>query len=394
MINIESYENISSENNVTILNGDRNYYFLHQKNTGQNQFDYYVGNRKIEHNIVKNYTSNIKNNIYLSEKYGFGYLHLICESKEVAHSDVILKYSNLKLNSLVLKKHLLDKVIYPRLNHEDYYIGDSHNNNRGALKQCIAVLNMLGLSVPSFEPKFVQYTNEKGDLASKIGISTVEEKLSCLENLPEPEFTSFKLSDFMEGNSGNISYCFNPNAVFQKRLLCFADSFVGGHIDVYARFFEEVVLVRSPFIIESMLLYLEPDFVLTSNTERYLVNVPLFSQTPWFFNYLQVGKIKNTFSNSDLTFLKMLFSGKDNDDIKHWRDKRRINIPKDLDHSEISIEHVKNQKDIEYIIKSATLYENTNIDLSIQLMKIAHEFRPQGQWIKSRIEEYKKKSGN
>jgi hypothetical protein len=395
MINIEDYRNITSINNVTILHGDRDYYFLHQKNTGQNQLDYYVKNKLVDKGVLKNYLDNIENNAYLSSKYNFQYVHMICESKEIAHKNIIKEYSGLELHSIVTNQHLLSEVIYPQLDPKDYYVGDSHNNSRGALKQCIAVIKKLGLALPHFTPEYTEYELLNGDLASKLGIEkTKEVKLDKLKGAQEPDISAFRLSEFMVGNSGNIQYIYNSRAFFQKRLLCFADSFVGSHLEVYSLFFEEVILLRSPFIIESIIVALEPDYVLTSNAERYLVNVPLFSKTPWFLNYLQVGKIKRSFTDRELVFLRGLFEGRNSSEMQTWREKHRTNLPVGLTPDEYLLEHIKNQRDLEVIVKLAVKNENSDLNLSRKLMKLACEFNPEGEFIRKKLESYNFKTIN
>ncbi|MBN1008313.1 hypothetical protein [Amphritea pacifica] len=79
---------------------------------------------------------------------------------------------------------------------------------------------------------------------------------------------------------------YNSRAPVKKRILAFGDGFILGAFEVLSYFFEEIIYVRSPYVLPDVADCLSPDIILTSNAERYL---PVFSNfesdKPFFINY-------------------------------------------------------------------------------------------------------------
>ena len=58
------------------------------------------------------------------------------------------------------------------------------------------------------------------------------------------------------------------------------------------------------------------------------------------------------------------------------------------------LEHIKNQRDLEVIVKLAVKNENSDLNLSRKLMKLACEFNPEGEFIRKKLESYNFKTIN
>lgn len=64
---------------------------------------------------------------------------------------------------------------------------------------------------------------------------------------------------------------------------------------------------------------------------------------------------------------------------------------KDKELSEVNIRDIASQKDVDYIRDNALKVENTDPALAYKLMKLAHGARPQGPFIKRKLNQYKQK---
>jgi hypothetical protein len=307
-IKLRKLKNLDFKNGVIIV--DNRYLFLHQENSGQQQMEYFIGNKTLSEIAINNFQSNINTNSHLSDLYDFDYCHLICQAKEVAHAKEFHKATGLDLRSIASIFLSDNSVIYPRLNATDFYAGDCHNNNQGALKQVIAVIEKFSLSslIPELNIETSQRTVNNGDLDTKIGQSSTETFINSINNI-SMSFDLLEIRPFLTGNSGDIKYKYNPKAFIDKRLVIFGDSFIAFHLNIWSAFFKEIIYIRSTYIAEDVVFSLNPDVVITSNTERYLINTPKTGyKSPFFLNYLSEGVMKSSFDEYSLSFINDLFS--------------------------------------------------------------------------------------
>lgn len=273
-----------------------------------------------------------------------------------------------------------------------FLTGDHHTNDRGYLKQLKVILNELGLvdQIPELKAIFKTNATKHGDLINKLStkVKVKEESLESI-NGRFPCEPVFDLRKYLKSNSGQIKYYYNKDAYFNKRLLTFGDSFIGGGLDIWSIFFDEIIHFRSPYVIEDIVKSLNPDYVITGNAERYLVNVPDYYSKPWFMNYLLPGSITKEIPKRIAKILSGLFSkGRCFKLIMENEFTLHIDPAKKL--SEITILDIINSNDINYIRSKAESLENVDIDESLRLMRIANVARPEGEYIKRKIMEYEK----
>jgi len=89
----------------------------------------------------------------------------------------------------------------------------------------------------------------------------------------------------IKGNNGAIKISSNSFPVFKKRLVIYGDSFFGGTLlKILSEFFEEIFYMRSPYFHDDLLRFIQPDYVLTGQAERYLAGgISDSNKLPAFF---------------------------------------------------------------------------------------------------------------
>lgn len=374
--------NSTIKNNVIKI-GD--VYFLAQDNSGQEQIAHYFGIKKIPQNSLTNFKKNHLRNQHFAKKHNFKHLHLICESKVSAHKKTIKEHTGIDIVDLASEFIIDDNVIYEKYDSSFYFNGDSHNNNICALHQAISCANKFLNSSDLISIKEFNYSTttnkKKGDLGSKIDIEFDEVAIDLINGNKLPHVT-FRLSTWLKGNSGNILHIYNPKGRLKGRLLIFGDSFIGIHLDIWSFVFQEIIHIRNPFILEDIILSLNPDFVITSNTERYLINAPSATNSlPFFINFLQEVNI----DKDSLKVVTSLFSLHRNDFLSLiTHDIKKIPL------EDITIDDVKFEKDINYLREQAVKHEESDINLSYKLMSMAVKKRPNGPFLNKRLNYYKK----
>lgn len=90
----------------------------------------------------------------------------------------------------------------------------------------------------------------------------------------------------LPGNTDNVCIVHNPESITRKRLLIFGDSFIKYALPFFAPVFRDVVYVRSATFQSDMVELMAPDFVISSNAERYLCKVEADSASkPMLFTH-------------------------------------------------------------------------------------------------------------
>jgi hypothetical protein len=148
---------------------------------------------------------------------------------------------------------------------------------------------LLQLNYPLLPKSIFETGNIKGDLASMLNMFELEKVQNFVgfEGLIHNSSRIFSLKEALKSNTGDLAYHFNPYALHNRRVVLFGDSFMRSSLHIFSQIFSEVVYMRVPYILEDVVRVLEPDIVLTSNTERYLYNVPnCYKASPWFLNYI------------------------------------------------------------------------------------------------------------
>lgn len=362
--------------------------FLHQEDKGQQQFEYFLGNKSLSQESIRNFNGNVERAVSLSKDVGFEYMHIVFPAKPCVYRDHFHSIG-CNINSIFNLSHKHNHVIYPSFLPEHYDALDTHTNDKG-IAYLLSLLsdkfNLCTLPNAIWMPKEIG-----GDLATmtKTGAKCKADYfLGYGSKLNTLKIQHYTIANALDGNTGHFDYMFNPYAVNKARLVLFGDSFFRTRLRMFASLFSEVVFFRNPYVMEDVVRNLNPDFVLSGNAERYLVSVPdSMTAVPWFLNYLAPRFDSKSIDLKHVEVFKKLFSKRDMSSFgMHTK-----NVTSDLKEMMLlRIEDIKNPIDIDFIRDIAIENEHVDIKLSFHLMKLAHEARPQGPFIKKKLAEYEK----
>ena len=389
MISIENNPNIEGINNKVLKIPDGTL-FLWQKNSGQGQFEYLVGNKALSLKSINNFKYNITENNKYCKRMGIPYQHIIFPCKPVAYKKR-LEELGLCIEPIVNEEILtLENVYYPQLSdlREDYYLKtDSHCSPKGFLFFIKAILKIMGVGV--VEDNFIwKYVDHIGDLANMIGLKHPIKKYQI--QFPNSlDKHSFSIRHILPGNTGDVSIHINFTAQNKSRVLLFGDSFLKGCINILSHYFSEIFFMRSCYINKDVSNCLAPDIIITSNAERYLVDVPsIDTGKPFFINFFN-NKIDFTkLSENNINAFHSFFSPRDSNAYIKWINRLKlISMLQNKDINNID-ELILNEQDIDYIRNQAIINEKIDLKFSYDLMLIAHKSRPNGPFIKAKLNEY------
>lgn len=257
-----------------------------------------------------NFQRNIEHNLSIAKREKFDYKHIVFPAKPNIYREHFKKIG-VDLTPIFNKDFYHSDVIYPNLNVEDYHLHDTHINDTGSFKVISSVLKEFGYPSLS-EPTFIA-AKKVGDLMGMLG-KDIFEDVQVINGFSGLSFEprEFTLSAALTGNTGDMKILFNPQALYNRRLVLFGDSFFEFGLRVYVSLFSEVIYLRKPYILEDIVKILEPDIVLTANTERYLSSVPDCNKDkPWFMNYLSKKFNSKLLSEENRNAFEAMFSGKD-----------------------------------------------------------------------------------
>lgn len=319
---LESNQQISCHKNVIeiISNGEL---FLHQKFTGQRQFEHLMGERNIPLKSIENFNANIAFARRLTERFQISFLNVVFPAKPVIKSQ-LLGTVGIQVSSIFNSQFVKESSIYPLdaiRSVDGACKQDTHYNGHGQWAVVRCILEKLNISTNNLTPIF-KVKESIGDLGNMLGKETTESVSSFVgfEGLDSKiHYTNNRPA--ITGNTGNIVYAINTSALRNERLLIFGDSFFLQCIGVLSNIFKEVIYIRCPYLMEDCISSLSPDFVLSGLAERYLVNTvhhakaaPFFTQ--FFFNGLEAHKLTPSFIDAT----RALFSPKNGDTYKKWID--------------------------------------------------------------------------
>ncbi|EGU0166574.1 hypothetical protein JFQ74_002401 [Vibrio parahaemolyticus] len=382
--------------------------FLRQRQTGQEQFEYLTGIKSIDSNVISNFNDNLNDNIEYCSLRSIPYFHIIFPIKAYAYRaefDAI----GVKLNSLYTDAFLSDSVYYPvDVTPEYYRKNDTHCSFYGNFKILSVVLRGLGVDIGGFNFR-TKVVKSKGDLSIMCGQDPIDLEVFTDFNIPA-HVNRFSTKEGLKGNSGDVHFCINLLAPIKKRVLLFGDSFFVYCLEWLSNLFEEVIYIRSPFVIHDVADVLSPDIILTGNAERYLVNTKSRKETPPYFLHYIEGFNNEKMLERDVKAISALFSGRYSERYKNWvtahaREELvalssllidNINSIKVECFTEIREEillkcALSSSSFVDRLRSLALFYEEKDILVSLKLMSIAHEARPSGPFIAKKLSEYKEK---
>lgn len=300
------------------------YLFLCQLDSAQKQFQYFTGELKLDEAKLNAFLSNVQfNNQYCSSN-SIPYSHIVFPAKIPVFKSLFDKHG-IAVNSLFSASHKVDNVHYPfdLLNAEqDFYVQDTHNNDQGRVKLSKFICETLGIKTISDKIIWAE-SSLVGDMGKRLGREAYKEKSFVKFGEQRNISRTYSTVTALPGNSGQIFFSFNPEAIHKKRLLLFGDSFLNTCQNILSKQIEEVIFLRSPFILPDIADNIAPDFIVSSNAERYLVSAPdARRKIPYFLNYFSNPFISSNFDRSSLDALVALFSGRESHEYRKWKQQK------------------------------------------------------------------------
>lgn len=305
----DSKINILFKNDVIQL-GTTPYLFLHQKNRAQRQYDLFTRQIEIKPTNIVNFKDNIDYNCDLSANcLGAKYLHVVFPAKIPTFAELFSRFG-INVTSCFYDYNFENPcVLYPQnLVNNDFYVQDTHNSDLGKIKIVDQCLSYFGISPINSAKKWGKLPLV-GDLGKKIGRPPCEEAkfLGFDDIIVTSETNSNRQA--LNGNTGELSWTINNfvNAAQRNRKLAlFGDSFAKACVKYLSFYFDEIIYVRSPFIMKDIAAQFQPTHIMTSNAERYLSSVPHWSKGgDEFLTTVRaaIDKLENKRSNEKLKWL-------------------------------------------------------------------------------------------
>lgn len=265
-----------------VLGGIDDYLFLWQG--AQQQFKYLSNELQPSKNSIENFNSNIEDRIAFFQSKGVKYIHCIFPGKPLVSWDKLpLEFRD--ISSIFLShylescKILVDKkfILYPlqelvdlNKRKEVFYRHDTHLCDYGSYEMAKYILSHFGFKL-IFEDFFIEYRSTVSpDLYRMLG-----SKLRADARLNRPisdKISYFDNLSYLTGNTNNMVVAHNPEAA-QRRILIFGDSFIKKCLIYFMPFFRDLLYVRSEKLQKDIVELFSPDYVITSNVERYLSSV-------------------------------------------------------------------------------------------------------------------------
>jgi len=365
-MNIENNKNLECKNNVVRI-VKSNILFLHQKNSAQRQFDYFTGLMKISNEVINNFNDNVKGNYEFCNRKNIQYLHIVFPGK-ISILKEELKRVDVNVNQLYCEQHTKTHVLYPLPKEKPYLSVEkygTHNTSYGYWNIICDVLTQIKIPI-NFNPIFESHDVYSGGLSKKLGREMPASPQLFFKGIEgyEPILFEFDNSDALKGNTGKLIFKLNFNAPIKKRIVLFGDSFFVGASNILSHIFEEVIFLRSPFIIKDIASSLQADIILTGNAERYLVNTPsALHSAPYFIKYFNKRFDSQKLSDEYIDAIEHLFLGKENKKYLNWKQNILISRAKEL----------KNKGDlvtaIQIIEHANNLYSNDEIHLELSRLR-------------------------
>lgn len=261
-----------------VLYGKNRYLYLYDGS--HHQFQYLLGEAEPSPKDIKNFSYNLQNRTDYCSTRNIPYLHMVFPSKPVFMPENIPdEHRNIK--SLYLSKYQNtaqdNNIIYPIKELNDlkpttqiFRLWDTHMSDQGFLATAKIILQRLGFRYDWQEFFYQTHKNSIGDLGIMLKFSKglfepiLKEKFHILEYDNRP---------YLPGNKGNAAIYNNPQSKNNLRLLIFGDSFIKLTIPFLLPIFRTVIYIRSPLFQKDIIELSNPDFIITSNAERYLAKV-------------------------------------------------------------------------------------------------------------------------
>ena len=269
-----------------VLIGKDNYLFL----TGGNHkvLKFFTGEIAPHKQSRLNFWENIDNRKRYCREKGIEYRHFIFPDKLSAlkHKtdlDILPLFNNCYVND---ENNSAEQVHYFKFSNNDaerfFPKTDTHLNVYGTLKlleQIIENDEDIRRYYSYVQSNLKLESNFIGDLGIKLNPKRSETRVVLKTSGEIKHYHNGVTS----GNIGIIDILINENALYNKKLLIFGDSFFRAMLKHLAYFYKEVVFCRTPFLHPEVVTAFSPDIIFTGNAERYLSNVKSDKELEDFF---------------------------------------------------------------------------------------------------------------
>ena len=275
-----------------VMFGSDGYLFL--LDGGHHVFDLLLGLRKVAEQSYANFADNISRRAAICQRAGVGYLHVIYPNKHAVLTEQFPVTDPFRLAELYLDRsaELRERVLYPRpllqpAKPAAFLKTDTHlTEMANVLATGAIVQRLIGESQTEHVHRVLTFYKWgesvwTGDLGGRFDPKLSERQRVLRGRWPFKWFHN----DMTGGNDGIVDLLFSPQAIYRKRILVFGDSFSRNLASILSYFFMEVVFLRTRFFHDEMFEQIKPDFVITSNVERYLSSVDSDEARPPFLLY-------------------------------------------------------------------------------------------------------------
>ena len=269
------------QNNVLI--GEDGWLYLY--GGGHKEFDHFLNKRQPTPASVANFVDNFQARQQYCNARGIGFAHFVLPSKPAVMPEHVPSPYRQGLDSLFERhfrpafgdktpanlRYSRDALLAAKDMAPVFLKTDTHNNAFGALHIAKDILRHFDLPSDIEDFFFQREGWALGDLSIMLGrqdrepILHLEEKhnhIKVFDNLP-----------FLSSNTGNVLVMNNLASVTTKRCVVIGDSFIKSGLRYLGMVFRDILYVRGPYFQSDVIELFGPDFVLCSNTERYLATV-------------------------------------------------------------------------------------------------------------------------
>lgn len=267
------------QNNVVI--GLENQLFLFDG--GQRSFAFSTALESPSARDCSSFFTNLKQRNSFLKARNIPFIHLVYPSKEIVIRDKVPAPFQERIKSLFLRcyvesnptleklfRYPLDLLLERNITKPVFRALDTHMTDAGTMAVTQSVLEEWGMQYDWNRFFIVSLEKRRGDLADMLQL---ENKIAEEFYKPIFHFLTFDNRSALPGNTDNICIIHHPKSLTNKRLLIFGDSFIKYALPFFAPVFRDVVYVRSTTFQSDMVELMKPDFVITSNAERYLCKV-------------------------------------------------------------------------------------------------------------------------
>ena len=238
------------------------------------------------------FRDNIAGRIALARNADCSYLHVIFPDKQSVLSDdfpftPLHRLGDAYMARLdpALRPHVLWPADQLKLETNSPFLPlDTHMTDHGSLAVLRMMLQAIGMeadvALERIRSRIVRSQRWKGDLGSKFDPPLFQQGLLLEPDWPQNQFRS--PGGF---NDGMVDVVLNPEALANKTVLLFGDSFFRMMLSHLSAVFSRVICLRTRFLHPEMVTLIQPNVIFTGCAERYLSNVSPDTEAPAFALY-------------------------------------------------------------------------------------------------------------